>query len=200
MPAETQVERPSYSTYHKHSDYIYRVQLFNLKMHYQYLLLAGASIFSSAVAHPEHPFKRDLKECSSVAKKIDSDITRTPQPPASVATIISQLTITDECVFPEVTGEGAAGYSAYVTQMVSWYGDLKETYDDIIKACNDVPEISRQIALVTAGASTCDEIHWASPTGPVVEVQKGKNGANSNSFKTGGVIAVCAVAGAMLAL
>lgn len=181
-------------------------------MHYQYLLLAGASIFSSAVAHPEHPFKRDLKECSSVVKKIDSDITETPLPPASVATIVSQVTITDECVFPEVTGEGAEGYSSYITVVASWYHELKETYDDILDACNDVPEISSQIALITRGATPCDELHWASPTGPVIEFEKkddsGKSGnggtsgnsANSASFKTGAVIAACAIAGAFIAL
>lgn len=168
-------------------------------MHYQYLLLAGAAIFSSAVAHPEHPFKRDLKECSSLVKKIDPSITETPQPPASLATLVAQQTITDECVFPEVTGEGAEGYSAYVTEVASWFHDLKETYDDIIDACNDVPEISRQIALITQGATTCDDLHWASPTGPVIEFKK-DNSANSANFKTGAVIAACAIAGAFIAL
>ncbi|KAM5341327.1 hypothetical protein ACJ41O_014358 [Fusarium nematophilum] len=132
------------------------------------LIIAGATVV--AATHPalERLNKRDAEECASVAQDIMTELTDFPTPDSSVLRFLASqtqlITATDSCVFPQITGAGADGYSSYVNELSSWYNDQQEGVSSLLEACKDVPEVSEYIESATMYA-TCTEVKFAGATG-----------------------------------
>ncbi|KAL2680362.1 hypothetical protein Neosp_007959 [[Neocosmospora] mangrovei] len=152
-----------------------------------YQLLAVATAVAAAPAPEGGLDERDLQECAKVATSILPKLTEVPTPDASLSSwIVRQtdlVTQTDECVIPHVTGDMAKEYSSYASELSSWYGDIAKGYSSLLEACSDVPEVQSQIDSVTAEATLCSSVRWASETGSASSSDSKESGSASSDSK-----------------
>lgn len=172
------------------------------------ILTVGATVV--AASHPalENLHKRDAKECASVGSSILPQITDFPRPDKSLqsflATQTAEMTVTDKCVIPEVTGSMSKEYSSYASKLSSYLVEAKDNISKFEKACSDVPEVSSIIKELKSTATICDKVTWAKETGSSSSDSKsddkkdGGNAAGTNSIKAGVVVAVAGLAGVMM--
>ena len=144
-------------------------------MHAKLFLTTALTASVSAAVIEE----RDLKACASAASKITPLLTQVPTPDPTLARFIGnqEMTITDSCMVPAITGSLASEATSYYSTLSKFYNEHKKDFENFIKACDDVDEVKDELQ----GVTLCSSISWASSTGGASSDDKKDNSATHQS-------------------
>ena len=137
---------------------------------------------------------RGTKECTKVASSVLPKLTPTPTIPAALESYIiasgDQITQTDPCVDPIITGSIGSVYSSYASSASAWSSEHIDDIRSLWGACSDVPEVS------SAFASLLNEAGTAVCTSAVAAITSQPNAAHQTGAP---VVAAAAFAGFVVA-
>lgn len=128
-------------------------------------IVASAATGASAYQLPQHPTHvaravdlqaRSTPECTSAASSLLSRITDWPTPPSDVEEFIStaDITQTDACKDPEITGSIGDEFSSWAAEYSAWQEDHVSDFRALWQACSDVPEVASAIPTGTEACSS----------------------------------------------
>lgn len=126
------------------------------------LISAAAAV--SAYELPAHPAvaaraieARGTDECLSVASTVIPRITDFPTPPADVESYLAtaDVTTTDACVDPVITGDVGSQFSSWASEYTAWSDEHVSDFRALWQACSDVSEVATAIP---TGSDACSSL------------------------------------------
>ena len=121
---------------------------------------AGSASAYELPLHPAHMVRavnlqaRDTPACTEAASTLLPKVTDYPEPPKDVQDFLltADVTVTDACELPEVTGSIGEEFSSWASEYSAWQSDHVSDFRELWHACSDVPEVAAAIPTHTTEA------------------------------------------------
>ena len=129
-------------------------------------IVASAAGSASAYQLPLHPTHvaravnlqaRDTPACTEAASTLLPKITSYPEPPEDVVDFLAtaDITVTDACQEPEITGSIGQEFSSWASEYSAWQIEHISDFRALWSACSDVSEVAE---VLPTGTDACSSI------------------------------------------
>lgn len=124
---------------------------------------AGSASAYELPLHPAHMVRavnlqaRDTPACTKAASTLLPVLTGYPQPPSDVEEYLltADITVTDACQEPEITGSIGQEFSSWASEYSAWQIEHISDFRALWSACSDVSEVAE---VLPTGTDACSSI------------------------------------------